>query len=101
MLNEQFDISNPESDVALEIVKQIIGDMQGRYVVDSIILSVNDRAEVETKVGMFETWRKIASQQLYHNKLVGKLYEPKSEEEIKLMSLGKILELRDMYLGRL
>lgn len=55
MFNEQFDISNSESDVALEIVKQIIGDMQGRYVVDSIIFSVNDRAEVDINVGMFET----------------------------------------------
>lgn len=98
--NEKNDISAKEIDVALEIVKQIISDMQGRYIVDSVILSAKDREEINIKVTMFEKWRHLVSRQLFENRLIDELYEAKSRDEIEGMSLAEILELRDSYLGR-
>ncbi|HAJ4019658.1 MULTISPECIES: hypothetical protein [Brevibacillus] len=99
-LDEKNDIPIKENDVALDIVKQLINDMQGRYIVDLVVLSAKDREEINVKVGMFETWRQLVSQHLYDNRLIEELYEPKSKDEIEGMSLKEILELRDMYLGR-
>lgn len=53
-LRERDDIPVKENDVALDIAKKLIEDMQGRYIVDSIVLSAKDRAEINVKVEMFE-----------------------------------------------
>ncbi len=100
-MNTHLNSSTHENDIALEIVKQIIGDMQGRYVVDAIVFSANDRDEVNVKVTMFEEWRRIVSQLLYDNRFLEKIYQPKSRDELMSMSLAEILERRDVYLGRL
>lgn len=87
-----------EQDIAFLIVKRLIKDMLGRYLLDAVIVKARDRAEVNTKVAMYEKWRDLVSIELHKIGVIQETYEAKGKKELEKMSFYDILELRDLYI---
>ncbi|WP_340392838.1 hypothetical protein [Paenibacillus sp. FSL E2-0190] len=72
-----------EKDVSFLIVRRLIEDMLGRYLIDAVIVKARDREDLNIKVGMYEKWRELISIGLHKNGLIQEPYVAKRNDELK------------------